>query len=356
MSTTAFSGALSQKRKGEIVEIAQALSIDTTDGKLVELRERVQEKLDTESDSLKADPRFKGLYQRRPRTQASDSDPGAETPGPEAKTPASRVRKSINKTLEKIVDAANIPLPDSPLSVSKSKAKAAADQALTLVENDADDALAVIKTYTKSVVKFVDGRKVAVEGVVREAREILSTPHGILAAAIGIEEAFLYHSVTPFNRYTVVFPPSTTDRGSIAQLLRTVFFWFPRVSWTYWLPTLHSFGRDSDFWPALAWWFFATILPPLALSTVVSFVPQKGVHRGGATTRYQAANPPSPTIDALTFALFRLAILLVPLTSAAPTTLVDALEQSGNSQARALGAGLVAALLLAERLATGYKA
>ena len=54
--------------------------------------------------------------------------------------------------------------------------------------------------------------------------------------------------------------------------------------------------------------------------------------------------------DPFTFALFRFALLLFPLTSAAPSSLVDALEMSGDLQGRALGAGLLAMLLLAERL------
>lgn len=33
--------------------------------------------------------------------------------------------------------------------------------------------------------------------------------------------------------------------------------------------------------------FFSTVLPPLVLSSLVSFIPQKGIHRAGASTRYQ---------------------------------------------------------------------
>lgn len=54
--------------------------------------------------------------------------------------------------------------------------------------------------------------------------------------------------------------------------------------------------------------------------------------------------------DPLTFAIFRLAILILPLTSAAPYDLTDALALSGNAQLRALGAGLLAVLLLVDRL------
>lgn len=69
-----------------------------------------------------------------------------------------------------------------------------------------------------------------------------------------------------------------------------------------------------------------------------------------------AAHPPTPTFDPLTFVFFRLAILLLPLTNAAPAAFVDALEMSGNSQARALGAGLLAALIIAQRLGGATRA
>lgn len=57
-----------------------------------------------------------------------------------------------------------------------------------------------------------------------------------------------------------------------------------------------------------------------------------------------------PTVDTLTFAIFRLAILLIPLTNAAPSWFTDALDISGSSQLRALGGGLLAALVVAQRL------
>jgi hypothetical protein len=63
-----------------------------------------------------------------------------------------------------------------------------------------------------------------------------------------------------------------------------------------------------------------------------------------------ASHPPTPTADPLTFALIRLAILLYPLTDAAPSSFVDSLSLSGNLQVRALGAGLLAALLFVSRI------
>jgi L-amino acid N-acyltransferase YncA len=43
-------------------------------------------------------------------------------------------------------------------------------------------------------------------------------------------------------------------------------------------------------------------------------------------------------------------MLIFPLTTAAPAHVVDALELSGDAQGRALGAGLLAALIGSERL------
>ena len=60
----------------------------------------------------------------------------------------------------------------------------------------------------------------------------------------------------------------------------------------------------------------------------------------------QSFNPPDP----LSFAIFRFALLLFPLTSAAPSAMVESLALTGNLQGRALGGGLLAALILADRL------
>lgn len=86
----------------------------------------------------------------------------------------------------------------------------------------------------------------------------------------------------------------------------------------------------------------------LALVTRVSaFLPR--AHRLNLIILAEA-HLPQPTPDPLVFALCRLAILVLPLTSAAPTSLVDALEMSGNLQGRALGAALFAGLILAAKL------
>jgi hypothetical protein len=62
------------------------------------------------------------------------------------------------------------------------------------------------------------------------------------------------------------------------------------------------------------------------------------------------SHPPLPTVDPLVFSLIRLAVLCFPLTSAAPDSLVDSLQLSGNLQGRALAGALLVGLMLAERL------
>jgi hypothetical protein len=62
------------------------------------------------------------------------------------------------------------------------------------------------------------------------------------------------------------------------------------------------------------------------------------------------SRPPVHKFDPFAYALFRFAILLFPLTTAAPAHWADALATSGDGQGRALGAGLLAALIGSERL------
>lgn len=59
---------------------------------------------------------------------------------------------------------------------------------------------------------------------------------------------------------------------------------------------------------------------------------------------------PWPSPDPLVFALTRLAILLLPLTSAAPDLWRYSLEKMGSTSGRALAGGVTAALVFADRI------
>ena len=65
LTGSAFSGALSHKRKHEAVEIAEALNINEPEAKLSDLRDKIQNHLNLNQTTLSVDPRFKGLYGRR---------------------------------------------------------------------------------------------------------------------------------------------------------------------------------------------------------------------------------------------------------------------------------------------------
>jgi len=65
LTGSAYSGALSHKRKHEVVEIAEALNINDPEAKLADLRDKIQNHLNINQTTLSLDPRFKGLYVRR---------------------------------------------------------------------------------------------------------------------------------------------------------------------------------------------------------------------------------------------------------------------------------------------------
>ncbi|CAK9782340.1 hypothetical protein CC85DRAFT_282382 [Cutaneotrichosporon oleaginosum] len=355
MST--FSGSLIGKRKADLVEIAEALGVDDASSKnMATLREDIQGRLDSEADKYRTDPKFEGLYRRTRRSQADASD-DSDSPARE-KTP--RARRSLAKATDRLTEAANVPLPDSPASVKLLRAAAqdAAEAALEV----SDDVLALVETDTRTVIRRLRdtadkvGRVLgpalhSTEGHWRNARDILSEPGNLLIAAIALEGAVMYYRIAPFHHVTLSFPPRYSRPGSFSAFFENAFSWSPTLAWTFALPRFSHLWPSSDIWPAFTWWIGATIIPPLALSTLVSFVPQKGInHRRGATTRYQSAHPPTPTVDALTFAIFRLAIYLAALCDATPFNLTHALSLSGDATLRALGAGLLVALVLAQRL------
>jgi hypothetical protein len=60
-----FTGGLGSKRKHELVEIAEALNISDPEAKLPELKDKIQNYLNTNETSLSNVPQFKGLYGRK---------------------------------------------------------------------------------------------------------------------------------------------------------------------------------------------------------------------------------------------------------------------------------------------------
>ncbi|WVF70078.1 hypothetical protein IAT40_004865 [Kwoniella sp. CBS 6097] len=374
---SSFAGALGSKRKNDLIEIADALGITDTEARVVDLVKNIQATLDEKEDQLAKDPRFRGLYykKRASGTHPPDSDSDSPSFSPagasaDVKAVVSSTVKSGRKSLSKaadrlqnVVDAANLPLPESPIALSKvadvveSAVETAAGAVDTvsqaLVPSSQDQRVIATRFHevSSSLIKYTKDGQVRVDHVVRHLRDLLSTPQKLVTASLALELVFLLTHVIQFYDHTYYFPPAPGESGTIASLLHILFFWLPSAILKFRLPELRAF-RAGDVWSAVAWWFFSTVIPPYALSTIVPFVPQKGVARhAGAHTRYQSSHPPTPTADPLSFTLIRLALLILPLTSAAPSSLVDALEISGNLQARALGAGLTAALVLSERIA-----
>ncbi|ORY26899.1 hypothetical protein BCR39DRAFT_540018 [Naematelia encephala] len=358
---SSYTGSLMQKRKPELVEIAQALELDA-EAKVSDLIKNIQAHLDSNETSLSNTPMFKGLYHKSHRrsTGNNSSEDGGVIPVVEIKTAVGRGRKSINKMLDKVVDAANIPLPDSPVAKIQESAEQAVERAneaistvstaLTPSSHFRKDLTVQLSHATVAVRSFVIDHSRRTEESVRVIRNFLSAPDHLLSTAVSIELVFLLAHVVQWYDHTLFFPPVGGEKGSITSLLHSLLFWLPSVQWTVPWPEITLDKWRSHVVPAVLWWLSTTVLPPLALSTVVSFVPQHGQSGTGHKTRYSATHPPVPTIDALTFALFRLAALIFPLTSAAPSAMIDALELSGDLQGRVLGAGLVVGLVIAQRL------
>ena len=118
------------KRKAELVEIAQALDISDAEGKITDLIKNIQAHLDSNEATLSKTSLFRGLYGRRHRWVYSDiavgraqhrrhpADSDSGTPMSDMVVASgARGRKSMSKAVDKLVDAANIPLPESPIKM-----------------------------------------------------------------------------------------------------------------------------------------------------------------------------------------------------------------------------------------------
>ncbi|WWC87213.1 uncharacterized protein L201_002100 [Kwoniella dendrophila CBS 6074] len=358
-SLSTFTGALGSKRKSDLVEIAESLGINNPEARVADLVKSIQAHLDRNETTLSQDSRYKGLYYKKRASGTHPPDSDSESPvAADIKSTivstAKASRKSINKAVDKVqatIEAANIPLPESPIALAKIQDKAVEVSQALIPSPETQKGLTIqAKNISQYLVQYTKDGQVRVDHAVRHLRDLLSTPQHLVLTSLSIELLFLLSHVSQFYDHTYYFPPAPGDKGTINSLLNVAFFWLPTATLKFRLPEFRSFGL-TDIYSAIAWWFFSTVLPPYALSTIVSFVPQKGsIRHGGAQTRYQSSHPPKPTSDPLAFALIRLALLILPLTSAAPSAFVDALEISGNLQGRALAAGLTAALVLAEKL------
>ncbi|KAL7418538.1 hypothetical protein Q5752_006996 [Cryptotrichosporon argae] len=350
-----FTGSLATKRKAELVDIAATLGLPAAaEARMAELREAIQARLDAD-DALRDDPVFRGLYsqRRRPTRAESESDtPAFGTPDVKAAVAyvAARGRKSVTRALE-TVQAADIPLPDSPAAAIRAVTDATSSATVALVPRKVDSHTLIVRAQnTKNqLVKYAHAHNKRIERYVANVQTHLSTPNAIIQGSLAVEMIMLFRHVVQFYNHTIFFPPSSND-GPLAALVHAIFFWVPEMSMTISLPEAHSLAPSTDLWPALITWFFATVLPPFALSNIVSFVPQKNARRPHPTRAHPASTSAAPTFDPLTFAFFRLAALVLPLTSAAPSALADTLKLSGDAQGRVLFGALTAALILAERL------
>lgn len=124
--------------------------------------------------------------------------------------------------------------------------------------------------------------------------KFLSDPKHLLASSLGVELAFLLAHVIQFYDHTIFFPPPGGDNGTISSLLHTLFFWLPTFTLNVRLPEWNALRPSANVWPAATWWAATTVLPPLALSTLVSFVPQHGVSTGH-NTRYSSESLFAPS-------------------------------------------------------------
>ncbi|KAK4689777.1 hypothetical protein P7C73_g325, partial [Tremellales sp. Uapishka_1] len=357
-----FTGSLATKRKSELIELAEALHVPNIEGKMAAVVKQIQTFLDENEPTLSILPEFKGLYYKKRSSTArspshlngSDTESTSGDVKSAIMASARKSRKSINKAIEKVqssFDAASIPLPESPVTVAKVKETAESTRALAVASlpNISKNLTSQVQDVSTAVMQYGGDHQKRIDGAVRELRDYLSTPQHLVISAVTIELLFLLCHVVQFYDHTYNFPPASGESGTLTSLLHTLYFWAPSFSLTFRLPELYALRPSADVWPAIAWWFSTTVLPALAMSTVISFVPHKAVHRQGMSTRHTPSQPTIPSPDPLSFSLFRLALLIFPLTSAAPSAFVDALEKSGNLQGRVLAAGLVVGLLIAEK-------
>lgn len=279
-------------------------------------------------------------------------------------------RKSLKKAVEAAQGAVEEALEEAvalkePIVENVEAADKALKQALVPVQNALQTVAHAVEPQSHAISRFTRQQVERYRHAALLARRQLAAPEHLVGAALSVELVALFVRISQWYDHAVFFPPASLQRGLIGRFFGAAFWWAPNITYSFRLPEIGRMSGWEALWSASAWWFCATVLPALAASSVVNYLPHKGVqHRyntrfaGEVSFSWHCLTEliPRPLeahkdkiFDPLTFAVFRLAILLLPLTSAAPYDLTDALALSGNAQVRVIGAGLLAVLLLIDR-------
>ncbi|KAJ6504826.1 hypothetical protein C8R47DRAFT_1316225 [Mycena vitilis] len=247
-----FSGTLQPKKKSELVEIANALDLDSS-GTKDDLHSRIKKHLDNNQAELEDDPDFAGLFGRRKRSVQPVSR--AESRKVVVLTPVRESTPIDNRNVSAYLKSPLFssppgtpsslpPLPESADTSLVVHADRSIIDHLPLPRPDVSLALERFKQTEENA------RRSANEGLVA-FRGFLSNSRNIWSLTAVFELLYILYTVVPWQMYTL-----TLGRTTVA------------------LPYPPSYLLSyPGFLPTLAHWFIPTLLLPALLGTVISFSP-----------------------------------------------------------------------------------
>lgn len=219
--------------------------------------------------------------------------------------------KKPRKSLKKAVEAAQGTLESAaalqePIAETVEAADQAVRHALVPVQNALQVVAHAVEPQTDAVSRFVRTQVERYRRVAHIARDHLAVPENLVGASLSVELIVLFVRISQWYDHSVFFSPSALQRGLPGRLFGLAFWWAPSISYSFRLPEIGRMSGWEALWSASGWWsvlgescviiadrsrFCATVLPALAASSVINYVPHKGVqHR--YNTRY-AGEPAS---------------------------------------------------------------
>lgn len=256
MSAVQYSGPLPPKRKGELQEIAEKLSIDAS-GTKDELQARIKAHLDAKD--LSEDPVFGGLYTSKRKMMRKESGLASSmTQSVVSDTETSSLLKRKGSTRHKQTP----PPPEVEAEGATGTLTAPPSPVRALIEN-VDAAISNV-VDKDALVQAAGQRSVQLRARAVEyldtSRKFLSNATNIASVTVLLEFLFILYVMVPWQYYEI--PVDKAGSGS------SVVIPYPPLSY---LLSTHLYKE-------LSYWFIPTVLLPQAAGTLISFsTPRKDV-------------------------------------------------------------------------------
>ncbi|GAA98894.1 uncharacterized protein L969DRAFT_88946 [Mixia osmundae IAM 14324] len=310
MSSPSYAGSLRPKRKGELVEIVEALGLDAGEHSKAELEQIIREHIKSSTD-VQTSTQFSGLWDSMTESGSARSRQGrkSEVSSPPESNAADKVSAAVNGYISDAANALSGSSVEKAMADASSTVQRVAGKVVESGSTELDKALATIDTDTRQVARYYDRTAASISGVVAKyagkvgddaAKSAVRVQTGLsntwilIVLGVLIEVAFFvlssasWHKKYSFGGYNYAWLPLTPNFMFSVTLPDILVLW------------QFTFKRFFSLWALL------TLVTPLIVSKFIVFPsPPEWLDEDGniiPNDRLERASP-------VTFAVVRLAIV-----------------------------------------------